>query len=142
MLQSHGRDRVRAGSGCPVRLDAEELQRANEAVAKSVVAFGLEPDPRLATIMRSSQTDAEWTELVLDLYSAGPSAPTKDRVSLIVLEDKQTHEYRVVVRDLDSLRQTDFTNRLEAALVQALSTAVPARRAKGDSKIVGPAFGP
>jgi len=129
-------------ANAPTRLDPEELQQANEAVAKTVAPFGLEPDPRLGTVMHDSRADEEWTELVLGLYSAGATAPTKHRVSVWVLEDKRTHEYRVVIRDLDGLRQTDFTKKLEAALVAALSKLGLTRTIAVESETVGPAFGP
>ena len=63
-------------------------------------------------------------------------------MSVWVLEDKRTHEYRVVIRDLDSLRQTDFTWELEAALVQALSKVSLTRTVAVENETVGPAFGP
>ena len=66
-----------AAADVPPRLDPEELQQANEAVAKTVAPLGLEPDPRLGTVMHDSRTDEEWTELVVGAVLGGQRRPRR-----------------------------------------------------------------
>lgn len=129
-------------SAAHIRLNREDVARANEIVARTASEWGLVPDPRLPEIERSSREDAGWNEYVLALYTAGSKAATGNRVLLWVLMNKETGSYSVLVRDLDSLGSTKFTAGLEASLTQALSAAFSSRRIRVERTTVGPALGP
>jgi len=128
--------------GAQAKLAREDVIRASEIVAETASKWGLIPDPRWSEIARNSRQDAEWKENVLAIYAAGSEAATNNRVLLWVLIDKNTGQYSVAVRDLDSLGSTKFTADLESSLTHALSTAFPSRRIQVERATVGPALGP
>jgi hypothetical protein len=129
-------------SEAPAELTNLEVARVIEIVSKIVSERGLAPDPRLPEIERSSREDAEWDERVLALYSVGREASTDDRVRVSVLVHKGTDRCSVLLRDLDSIDSTDFTDALERSLTEALSAAFPSRSIRVERETVGPSLGP
>lgn len=129
-------------SDAPAELSSSEVARATEIVAKIVSDRGLVADPRSPEIERLSREEDEWESHVIAVYSAGSEAATENRVVVSVLVDKETGRYRLLLRDLDSPRSTDFTDSLERALTQALSAAFPSRNVRVEKETVGPALGP
>jgi hypothetical protein len=133
---------VAPSASASAELNESEIVQASTIVARIVTERGLVPDPQLPEIQRSSREESEWKDRVLALYWAGSEAATDDRVIVAVRVNKKTGRYRVVVRDLDSVRGNDFTASLVRSLRESLASAFPARDIRVESGTVGPALGP
>jgi len=118
-----------------------DLTRVTSIVAEIAREHRMVPDPRFPEIERNSRNDSEWKERVLSLHML-EGDKTDQRVGLWMLKDKESGEVSVLVRDLDSLRGTDFTTSLERSLQQELAAAFPSWEIRVDRETIGPSLGP
>ena len=129
-------------SEAPAELTNLEVARVIEIVSKIVSERGLVPDPHLPETQRSSREDVEWQEYVSASFYASSDASTNNRVWVSVLVNKKSGRCSVLLRDLDSVDSTDFTDALERSLTEALSAAFPSRSIRVERETVGPSLGP
>ena len=112
-------------------LTEDELSRVLTVVSDTAEAFGLEEDPRLSGpdgLKQRTETSDYWSFQLLARYKRVDKATAYSRVEVHVSRDKETSEIIVLVIDRDGDSYEVFTEKLEAALLQSLASAIPSRR--------------
>lgn len=119
----------------------EDVQNALALLRQALARHGFAEHPRSAEIRRGSESP-ESAYRVLDVYSLAEDGATWHRVAVYAEVHRQTGRFRVLIRDLDSRRQTQFTATVEQNVTDELKKAFPGRQIKVKRETVGPAFGP
>lgn len=114
--------------------------QAADAVARSVEALGLIPDPRVERIVQDSIESGVTDSVVVGLYRTGTDRDYWIEVWLLV--EKRTGKFSVLIEDRQSPFSSPLTREIEVAVIEALEREFPTREIQHRDGVVGPSLGP
>lgn len=104
--------------GSRVVLSNAEQERANAAIAEAVHDLRLVVDPEFEEVSIKSQEDADWEKQIVALFSTRPGS--LDWIDVLAAVEKSTGRYTVEIIQYGSPWATGETEKVEAAVLEAL----------------------
>jgi nucleotide-binding universal stress UspA family protein len=121
-------------------LSAADALRAAAAVAVSVEALELVPDPHLDRIRRESQESEETDNIVVGVHRTPSDLEVWIEVRSVV--QKGTGKFFVMIEDRQSPFASAQTRAIEVAVIAALQEEFPKSEIRFEDRVVGPSLGP
>lgn len=119
---------------------ASRIDQAADAVARSVEALGLIPDPRVERIIQDSRESRVTESVVVGLYKT--EADRDYWIEVWLLVEKRTGKFSVLIEDRQSPFSSPLIREIEAAVVGTLEREFPTREIRHEDGVVGPSLGP
>lgn len=133
---------VKPSSVISSELTQREVKEATEIVERTVASFGLIENEQVDAMREVFRTSKESPDILITRFDVGPSAQTRDRVSVFVSTNKSTGRFVVMLENRDSMRPTDFDLALERATTNALRRKFPLHDIEVKRRTVGPLIAP